>query len=83
MHYFESKAMWEEVIVRSGEVESLREGTWVGESRLRRRRSEFVRDSVIRVPLVVPSYMLSESTRQGYGGLMSPMMMSSRKLKRG
>ena len=43
-----SKAMWEEAIVRSGEVESLREGTRVGESRLRRRRSEFVsHDDVI------------------------------------
>ena len=38
----ESKAMWKEAIVRSGEVGSLREGRRVGESRLKRRRSEFV-----------------------------------------
>ena len=55
VRHSESKAMWEEAIVRLGEVESLREGTRVGESRLRRRRSEFVRDSVMRVPLVSAS----------------------------
>ena len=47
----ESKVMWEEAIVRSGDVGFLRDGRRVGESRLRRRRSEFVRDSVIKVPL--------------------------------
>ena len=52
VHYSESKVMWEEAIVRSGEVRSLREETRVEKSRLRRRRSEFVRDSVIRVPLI-------------------------------
>ena len=51
----ESKAMWEDAIVRSGEVRSLREGTRVGESRLSRRRSELVKDSVIRVPLASTS----------------------------
>ena len=36
--------------MRSEEVGSLiREGAWVGESKLRRRRSEFVMDSMIRV----------------------------------
>ena len=48
-----SKAMWEEAIVRSGEVESLREGTRVGESRLRRRRSEFVREFVSHDDVVI------------------------------
>ena len=51
MRHSESKAMWEEAIVMSGEVWSPRDGTRVGESRLRRRRSEFVRDSVVRVTL--------------------------------
>ena len=46
---FESKAMWEEAIVRSGEVGSLREWKRVGESRS--RRLEFLRGSVMRVPL--------------------------------
>ena len=47
----ESKAMWEVAIVMSGEVVSPREGTWVGESMLKRMRSVFVKDSVIRVPI--------------------------------
>ena len=46
--YSESKIMWEQAIVRSGEARSLQEKTRVGKSRLR-RVSEFVRDSVIRV----------------------------------
>ena len=53
VHHSESKAMWEEVILMSGEVGSPREGTRVGESRL--RRSEFLRDSVISVPLASAS----------------------------
>ena len=52
VRHSESKALWEDAIVRSGEIGFLQEGTPVGESRLRRRRSEFVRDTVIRVPLV-------------------------------
>ena len=51
VRHSESKAMWEVVIVMSGEVGSPREGTRVGESMLRRMRLVFVRDSVIRVPL--------------------------------
>ena len=51
VRHSDSKAMWEEAIVISGEVGSRREGTWVGESRLRRMRCQFVKDSVIRVPL--------------------------------
>ena len=46
MRHSESKFMQEESIVRSGEVGSLQEGTRVGELRLRKRRSKFVRDSV-------------------------------------
>ena len=41
VHHSEFKAMSEEAIVMSGEVGSPREGTRVGESRLRRRKSEF------------------------------------------
>ena len=51
MCHSESKAKWEEAIVRMGEVGYRRERTRGGETRLRRRRSEFVRDSVIRVPV--------------------------------
>ena len=64
MRYSESKAMWEEVIVRSGEVWYLLEETR-GESRLRRRKSEYRRDFVLKKALQM--YILSESTRQGYG----------------
>ena len=42
-------AMWEEAIVRSGEIGSLREGKRLGDSRFRQRRSQFVRDYVISV----------------------------------
>ena len=55
MRYSLSKAMPEVTIIMSVEVGSSREGTRVGELRLRRRRSEFVRDSVIRVPLASAS----------------------------
>ena len=48
MRQSESKAMWEVAIVMSGEVESPREGTRVGESMFSRMRSELVRDSVPR-----------------------------------
>ena len=48
-------AMWEEAVVRSGEVGSLREKRWVGESRLRRSRLKFTSDSVIRVTLASAS----------------------------
>ena len=51
VRHSEAKAMWEEAIVMLGEVGSPRVGTRVGKSRLRRRRLEFVRDYVIRVPL--------------------------------
>ena len=51
----EGAAMWEDAIVRLPDVESLREGRWVGESRFRSKRSEFVRDSVMRVPLASAS----------------------------
>ena len=47
VRHSESKVMWEEVIMRSGEAGSLLQGRWVGESRLKRKRLEFVRDSVI------------------------------------
>ena len=50
VRHSESKA-----IIRSGEVGSLREETRVGELRLRTRRSAFVSDSVVRVPLVSAS----------------------------
>ena len=50
-----SKAMWQEAIVMSGEVRSLRDGTRVRDLRLKRRRSEFVRDSAIRVPFALES----------------------------
>ena len=51
VHHSESKAMWEVAILMSGEVGYPREVTRVGDSMLRRMRSVFVRDSVIRVPL--------------------------------
>ena len=41
--------------MRSGEIGSLRKGGRVGESRLRRRRLEFVRDSVMKIPLASAS----------------------------
>ena len=66
VRHSECKAMLEEAIVRSGEVRSLREGTRVGKSRLRRRRSEFMRDSMIKTPLPPQVYMLFESTSKGY-----------------
>ena len=44
--YAEGKVLLEQ-------VGFLRKGTRVGESRLRRRRSEFLRDFVIRVPLLM------------------------------
>ena len=50
MRYSLSKAMPEVTIIMSVEVGSSREGTRVGEL-----RSEFVRDSVIRVPLASAS----------------------------
>ena len=46
-------AMWEVTIVRLGEVGSPREGTWVGEPRL--KRLEFVRESMIKVSLASAS----------------------------
>ena len=49
VHHSESKAMWEVAIVMLSEVGSPRKGTRVGESMLRRMRSEFERDSVIKV----------------------------------
>ena len=49
VRHSESKAIWEEVIVRSGDLGSLQEGRRVEESRLRRKRSELVRDSAMRV----------------------------------
>ena len=59
VHHSDSKAMWDEAIVRSGEVGSLRGGRWVGESRLRSMRLGFVKDSIMRVPLAPPPvYML-------------------------
>ena len=67
----ESKALWEETFMRSGEVGSLWE-----ESKLRRRRSEFVRDSLIRL------HVASASVLAGLWAFKSPMMMLSRKLKR-
>ena len=65
--YSEFKAMWEEAIVRPGDMGFLREGTRVEESRLWRRKLEFVKDFVIRVPLASAGVMFSESTRQDYG----------------
>ena len=51
VRHSEYNAMWENDIVRSGEVGSLREGPRVGESSLRRRkRSEFMKYFVIKVP---------------------------------
>ena len=50
--------MWEVGIVMSGEVGSPREGTWVGESILGRMRFEYVRVSVIRLPLVFVSELV-------------------------
>ena len=55
VRHSESKAMWEEAIARSGEVGSLRVRMRAGESRLRRRRSDLLSDSVIRVPLASAS----------------------------
>ena len=63
----ESKAMWEEAIVMSGGVGSPREGTWVGESRLRRWMSKFVKESVIRVPLASAIVLVVRDSRHGYG----------------
>ena len=51
VRHFESKAVWKVAIIMLGEVGSPREEMRVGESMLRRMRSVFVRDSVIRVPL--------------------------------
>ena len=58
MRHSESKAMWEEAIVMSGELGFPREGTRVGQSRLKSWRSEFLRYSVIRVPLVFKSVLV-------------------------
>ena len=67
MRHSECISMWEEAIVRSGEVKFPREGRRVGESRLRSMRLVFVRDSVMMVPLA--SALI--------------MMLLSRKLKEG
>ena len=66
VRHFEYKAMGEEAIVRSAEVGSLQEATRVGESRLRRRWSELVRDSVIRVPLACASVHVVREYQQSY-----------------
>ena len=54
VRHSESYAKWDVAIVMSDEVGSPRKGTRVGESMLRRIRSEFVKDSVIMVPLASP-----------------------------
>ena len=58
VRHSEFKAMCEVAIVMSGEVGSPREGTRVGNSMLRRMRSVFVRNSVIRVPLASASVLI-------------------------
>ena len=58
VRHSESKAMWEEAIVMSGEVGFPRERTRVGESMLRRMRLVFVWDSMIRVPLASASVLV-------------------------
>ena len=79
----ESKAMWEVATVMSGEVGSRRERKRVGESMLRRIRSEFVRDSVIRVPLASTSVLAVCEYQAGLWALKSPiMMLLTWKLKR-
>ena len=55
VRHSKSMAMWKEAIVRSEEVRFLRKGKRVGESRLKRRRSELVIDSVISTPLASAS----------------------------
>ena len=75
MRHSESKARWEVVIVMSGEVGSPRKGTRVGESILRRMRSEFVRDSMIRVPLASVSVYVVWEYQAGLRALKSPIMM--------
>ena len=79
--YTETNAMWGEAIVRSGEEGSPREGTRVGESMLRRRRFESVRESVIRVSLASASVHVVGEYLVGLWALRSPMMMLLRKLK--
>ena len=58
MCHSESMARWEVAIVMSGEAGSPLEDTRVGESMLRRMRTEFLRDSVIRVPLASVSVLV-------------------------
>ena len=61
---------------------SLQEGTRVGDSRLRRKRSELVRDSLIMVPLASASVHVVCEYQAGLWGLKSPiMMLLSQKLK--
>ena len=48
VRHSDSKAMWEVAVVMSREVGYPRVGIRVGKSMLRRSRSEFVRDFVIR-----------------------------------
>ena len=66
MRHFESKAMWEEAIVRSGKARSLRKVNRIEESRLRRFDFERFCDSRYSLPPIV--YMLYESTGQGKEG---------------
>ena len=75
VRHSESKAIWEEVIVRSGDLGSLQEGRRVEESRLRRKRSELVRDSAMRVPLDPTSVHVVLQYQAGLWALKSHMMM--------
>ena len=58
VRHSEFKAILEEAFVMAGEVWYPREGTREEESILRRKRSEFVRDPVIRVPLASASILV-------------------------
>ena len=76
-HHSEFKAMWEEAIVRSGEVEKfLREEMRVGESRLRSRMLKFVILASARSD-VVGEYQAGLWTWKSH-----MMMLSSQKLER-
>ena len=67
--------MWELAIVMSGDLGSPQEETRVAELMLRRMRSEFVKDSVISVPLVSTSVLVVCEYQGGLWVLKSPMMM--------
>ena len=58
VRHSESKTMCEVAIVMSGEVVSPRVGRRVGESMLRRMKSVFVSDSVVRVPVAFASLLV-------------------------